>query len=148
MQDQGKKVKINHAMEALGQVVKKSGEVPMPRNGFGNFEQGFELAPRMFERRCAGYFGRGDSGIRHRVQNSIRVGRGSTKRTGISETAEATLSPTRVYYFRVVCHSGIIAEPNRPRTAQRQARMLLNLRTGFWNSSSGSQHSSRQRAET
>ncbi len=79
MQDQGEEIKVDNAMEALGQVVKKSGEVPMPRNGFGNFEQGFELAPRMFERRCAGYFGRGDSGIRHRLQNSIRVGRGSTK---------------------------------------------------------------------
>jgi hypothetical protein len=58
----------------------------------------------VFERRCAGYFGRGDSGIRHRVQNSIRVGRGSTKRTDILETAEATPSPTRVYYFRVARH--------------------------------------------
>jgi hypothetical protein len=106
MQDQGEEIKVDNAMEALGQVVKKSGEVAMPGNGFGNFEQGFELTPRMFERRCAGYFGRGDSGIRHRVQNSIRVGRGSTKRTGISETAEATPSPTRVYYFRVARDTG------------------------------------------
>ena len=72
MQDQGEEIKVDNAMEALGQVVKKSGEVAMPRNGFGHFEQGFEL-------RSAVYFGRGDSGIRHRLQNSIRVGRGSTK---------------------------------------------------------------------
>jgi len=81
MQDQREKIKINHAMETLGEVVKKGGEVAMQSDGFRHFEQGFELTPGVFEGRCAGYFGRGDSGIRHRVQNSIRVGSGSTKGT-------------------------------------------------------------------
>jgi hypothetical protein len=33
----------------------------------------------MFERGCRRWFGRGDSGIRHRNQNSTGLGRGSTK---------------------------------------------------------------------
>jgi hypothetical protein len=81
VQDQGEEIKFDNAMEALRQVVKKSREVAMSRNGFRHFEQGFELTPGVFKRRCAGYFGRGDSRIRHTVQNSIRVGGGSTKGT-------------------------------------------------------------------
>jgi len=78
-------------METLGQVVKKGGEVAMQSDGFRHFEQGFELTPGVFEGRCAGYFGRGDSWIRHRVQNSIRVGRGST--TGLLAT-QMSLRPS------------------------------------------------------
>jgi hypothetical protein len=45
-------IKINNAMQALGKIVKESGKIAMLRNRFGHFEQGFELAPGMFERRC------------------------------------------------------------------------------------------------
>ena len=48
-------------------------------DGFRHFEQGFELTPGVFQRRGGGYFGRGDSRIRHSRQNSTRVGRRSTK---------------------------------------------------------------------
>jgi hypothetical protein len=71
-------IKINDAMQALGKIVKKCSKIAMLRNRFSHFEQGFELAPGMFERRSRRQFGRGDSGIRHRKQNSTRVGRGST----------------------------------------------------------------------
>jgi hypothetical protein len=37
------------------------------------------LTPRVFKRRCTSWFGRGDSGIRHRIQNSIRLASRSTE---------------------------------------------------------------------
>ncbi len=79
VKDEGEEIEVHDGMETLGKIVKKCGEVAMLRDGFGHFEQGFELTPGVFERRCGSWFGRGDSGIRHSRQNSIRVGRVSTK---------------------------------------------------------------------
>jgi hypothetical protein len=79
VKNKGEEVKIDDAMKTLRQIVKKSGEVPMLGDGFRYFEQGFELTPGVFERRWGHYFGRGNNGIRHRKQDSIVVGRGSTE---------------------------------------------------------------------
>ncbi len=81
MKNESKEIEINDGVEALGEIVKKSGEVAVLGDGFGYFEQGFELTPGMFERRNRGDFGRGNNGIRHRSQNSIRLARVSTKLT-------------------------------------------------------------------
>jgi hypothetical protein len=65
-------------MKPLRQIVKKRRKIAMLRDRFRHFEQGFELAPGMFERRCGRWFGRQESVIRHRNQDSIRVASGST----------------------------------------------------------------------
>lgn len=82
VKDEGEKVKIDDAMKTFSKVVKKSVEVAMLGDGFRDFEQSFELTPGLFKRRSGSRFGRGDSRIRHRSQNSIGVGRGSTKGPG------------------------------------------------------------------
>jgi hypothetical protein len=82
VKDEGEKVKIDDAVKTLGKVVKKSVEVAMLGDGFRHLEQGFELTPGLFKRRRGSRFGWGDSRIRHRSQNSIGVGGGSTKGPG------------------------------------------------------------------
>jgi hypothetical protein len=39
MEGQIQEIELNHAMEALRQVVKKRGKIPMQRNGLGDFQQ-------------------------------------------------------------------------------------------------------------
>ena len=58
---------MNHGMKPFRKVVKKSRHIPVLRDRFGHFKQGFELTPRMLERRCDSRFGREDSGIRHTI---------------------------------------------------------------------------------
>jgi hypothetical protein len=82
VKDEGEKVKIDDGVKTFGEVVKKSGEVAMLGDGFRHFEQGFELTPGLFKRRRGSRFWWGDSRIRHRSQNSIGVGGGSTKGAG------------------------------------------------------------------
>jgi hypothetical protein len=53
MKYKGEEIEVHDRMEALGEIVKKSRQVTMLRDGFSHFEQSFELTPRMFERRCA-----------------------------------------------------------------------------------------------
>src|SRR5271163_2901379 len=72
-------IEVHDTVKPLRKVVKKSREVAMLRDRFRHFEQSFELAPGMFEWRSRRKFGRGDSGIRHRKQNSTQLGRGSTE---------------------------------------------------------------------
>jgi len=79
-------IEINNTMQAFRKIVKKSRKVAMLRDRFCHFEQGFELAPGMFKRRSSRWFGRGDSGIRHRNQNSTQLGRGSTKGAHVWKT--------------------------------------------------------------
>src|SRR5580704_13176479 len=78
MKHERQKIKVHDTMKPLCEVVKKSRQVAMLRDRFRHFEQGFELTPRVFERRCSCRFGRGYSGIRHRNQNSTRLARRST----------------------------------------------------------------------
>jgi len=58
--------------------VEKRGEIALLGDGLADFEQGFELTPRMFKRGGERHFRRGDDGIRHRGQDNIWVGGGST----------------------------------------------------------------------
>src|SRR5580692_7155696 len=79
VQHQREEIEVNDAMKPLCQVVKKRGKIAMLRDRFRHFEQGFELTPGVLQRRSGRWFGRQDSGIRHRNQNSIRVTSGSTE---------------------------------------------------------------------
>jgi hypothetical protein len=51
MKHERKKIKVHHAMQSFSKIVKKSRQIAMLRDGFRHFEQGFELAPRVFKRR-------------------------------------------------------------------------------------------------
>ncbi len=66
-------------MQPFRKIVKKCGQIAMLRNRFRYFEQRFELTPRVFQRRFGSCFGRGNRGIRHIRQNSIRLATRSTK---------------------------------------------------------------------
>ncbi len=78
MQHEREKIEINDAMETLGQIVKKSGKVAMLRDRFRHFEQGFELTPRMFERRCGVGSGGEIAGSAIESRIAPALGRGST----------------------------------------------------------------------
>ncbi len=64
------------AHDVAGSVVKNQGEEievdnGVQGNGLADLEQGFELAPGMFQRGGERHFRRGDDGIRHRRQDNI-----------------------------------------------------------------------------
>ena len=58
--------------------MEKRGEIALLGDSLADFEQGFELTPRMFKRGGDGNFRRGNDGFRHRGQDNIWVGGGST----------------------------------------------------------------------
>ncbi len=45
------KVEVDHGMQTFGKVVEKRGQIALLRDGFADFQQGFELAPGMIDRR-------------------------------------------------------------------------------------------------
>jgi hypothetical protein len=79
MKDERKEIEVDDGMEAAGKVVEKRGEIALLGDGLTDFEQGFKLAPGVFERGGKRHFRRGDDGFRHRRQDNIWVGEGSTK---------------------------------------------------------------------
>ena len=54
VKDKREEIKFDDAVKTLGEVVKKSGEIAVLGDGFGHFEQGFELTPGVFKGRCGG----------------------------------------------------------------------------------------------
>ena len=78
VENEGEEVEVHDGVEALGEVVEKRGEVALLGNGLADFEQGFELTPGVLQRRGEGDFGRRNDRIRHRWQDNICVGGGST----------------------------------------------------------------------
>ncbi len=79
VKDEREEVKINNGMEPAGKVVEERGEIALLGDSLADFKQGFELAPGVFERGGKRHFRRRDDGIRHRWQDSIWVGGGSTQ---------------------------------------------------------------------
>ena len=82
VKDEGEEVKVDDGVEALGEVVEKRGKIALLGDGLADFEQGFELAPGVFERRGERRFRRRNDVVRHRKQNSTRAGEGSTEGMG------------------------------------------------------------------
>ena len=78
VENEGEEVEVNDGVQARGEVVEKRGEIALLGDGLADFEQGFKLTPGVFERGGERHFRRGDDRIRHRRQDNIRVGRGST----------------------------------------------------------------------
>jgi hypothetical protein len=82
MENEGEEVKIDDAVETLGKVVEKRGEIALLGDGLADFEQGFELTPGVFERGRERHFRRRNDGVRHTSQDNTRVGAGSTEGGG------------------------------------------------------------------
>jgi len=78
VKDEAEEVEVNDGVEARGEVVEKRGEIALLGDGLADFEQGFKLAPGVFERGGESHFRRRNDGFRHRKQDSTRVGGGST----------------------------------------------------------------------
>src|SRR5207245_9203371 len=78
VENKTKEVEFDDRMEPASKVVEKRGEIALLSDGLADFEQGFELTPGVFERGGKRHFRRRDDGIRHRRQDSTRVGGGST----------------------------------------------------------------------
>src|SRR5262245_11881305 len=92
MQHQAEKIKINHRVEARGQVMEQRSKIALLRDGFAHFEQGFELTPGVLQRRSLRHFRRRDDAFRHKRQDSIRLGGGSTQvRTEKAFTSRAVV---------------------------------------------------------
>jgi hypothetical protein len=79
VQDEREEIEVNDGVQARGEVVEKRGKIALLGNSFADFEQGFELAPGVFERRGERRFRRRNDVIRHNKQNSTRAGEGSTE---------------------------------------------------------------------
>ncbi len=82
VQDEREEIEVNDGVQARGEVVEKRGKVALLGNGLADFEQGFELAPGVFERRGERRFRRRNDVVRHRKQNSTRAGERSTEGMG------------------------------------------------------------------
>jgi len=80
MEDEREEIEVDDGMEAAGKVVEKRGEITLLGDDLADFEQGFELTPGMFKRRGDGNFRRGNNRFRHRRQDNIWIGEGSTWR--------------------------------------------------------------------
>jgi len=78
MKDEREKIEVDDGMESASEIVEKRGEIALLGDGLADFEQGFELAPGVFERGGKRHFRRRDDGIRHSRQDNIWVGGGST----------------------------------------------------------------------
>jgi hypothetical protein len=78
VENKTKEVEFDNGVQAAGKVVEQRGEIALLSDGLADFEQGFELTPGVFERRGKRHFRRRDDGIRHRRQDSIWIGGGST----------------------------------------------------------------------
>jgi len=72
------KIEFDNGMETAGEVVEQRGEIALLGDGLTYFEQGFELTPGMFKRGGEHCFRREDDGFRHRRQDNIWAGAGST----------------------------------------------------------------------
>jgi hypothetical protein len=86
VKDEREEVEVDNGMEAAGKVVEKRGEIALLGDSLADFEQGFELTPGVFERGGKRHFRRGDDGIRHRRQDNIWLGGGSTADTRLVRT--------------------------------------------------------------
>ena len=73
VKNEGEEIEVDDGMEAAGKVVEKRGKIALLRDGFADFEQGFELAPGVFKRRGERRFRRRDDVVRHSKQNSTRA---------------------------------------------------------------------------
>src|SRR5713101_9352735 len=89
VQDECEEIEVNDGVQARGEVVEKSGKVALLGNGLADFEQGFELAPGVFERRGERRFRRRNDVVRHKQQNSTRAGEGSTEGVAGSQFVSA-----------------------------------------------------------
>ena len=78
VKDEGEEIEVDDGMEAAGKVVEKRGKIALLGDSLADFEQGFELTPGMFKRGGERQFRRGDDGFRHRKEDNIWVGGGST----------------------------------------------------------------------
>ena len=79
VEGEGEEVEFDDGMKALGEVVEKRGEIALLGDDFADFEQGFELAPGVFERRSRGRCRRRNDVVRHSRQDNTRVESGSTE---------------------------------------------------------------------
>lgn len=79
---EGEEVELHDGVQAAGEVVEKRGKIALLRDGFADFQQGFELAPGVFERRGERRFRRRNDVVRHIKQNSTQAGEGSTEAIG------------------------------------------------------------------
>ena len=59
---QGEEIEIDDGVETLGEIVKEFGEVTLLRDGFADFEKGFELAAGVLVGGVGASRGRGDRG--------------------------------------------------------------------------------------
>jgi len=59
------KVEIDDRMQSLGKVVEQCGQIALLRDGFADFEQGFQLPPGMIDWRGERQLRRESDGVRH-----------------------------------------------------------------------------------
>ena len=78
VKDESEEVELHDGVQALGEVVEKRGKIALLRDGLADFQQGFELAPGVFERCGERRFRRRNDVVRHSKENSTRAGEGST----------------------------------------------------------------------
>ncbi len=78
VKNESKEIEIDDGMETAGKVMEQRGEIALLGDGLADFEQGFKLAPGMFQRGGERHFRRRDDGFRHRKQDNTRVGGRST----------------------------------------------------------------------
>jgi len=95
VENKTKEVEFDDRMEPASKVVEQRGEIALLGDGLADFEQGFKLTPGVFERGGKRHFRRRDHGIRHRRQDSTRVGEGSTGGGPLS-----AVRPNRSHYSR------------------------------------------------
>jgi hypothetical protein len=109
-------------------------------DGFRHFEQGFELTPGVFQRRGGGYFGRGDSRIRHSRQNSTRVGPRSTKgamakpmksRPGMRAVTRQSRLSARMLRDQLFANATCCLQSPRIHSLSRAAS--ISISPGSWN---------------
>jgi len=78
VKDEAEEVELNDEVQARGKVVEKRGKIALLGDGLADFEQGFKLAPGVFERGGERHFRRRNNGVRHTRQDNTRVGGCST----------------------------------------------------------------------
>jgi hypothetical protein len=62
MERQGEEIEIDDGVEALGEIVEEFREIALLRDGFADFEKGFELAAGVLVGGVGASRGRGDRG--------------------------------------------------------------------------------------
>lgn len=68
VQSEGEEIEFDDGVEALGEIVEKCAKIALLGDDLADFEQGFKLAPGVFERRSRGRCRRGNDVVGHRIR--------------------------------------------------------------------------------